>query len=93
MTEQSGVQAVGWLAGAGALIGLGQLLASKEKLTARLVFGRALSSAGLGASSAIILAFMPGLPFTAQLGLAATIASLGTSALERVVQKFFGSVK
>ena len=90
MESGDGVQAVGWLAGTGALIGLGQLLASKERLTMRIVFGRALSSAGLGASSAMILAWIPGLPMAAQLGIAATIASLGTSALERLVQKWLG---
>lgn len=74
----------------GLVVGIGQLLASRERLTWRIVVGRALSSAGLGASTGIALAWMPGLPLTAQLGLAALIASLGTSGLERLLQKFLG---
>jgi hypothetical protein len=71
----------------GLIIGIGQLLASTERLTMRIVVGRALSSAGLGASSAAILVWVPGLPVTAQFGIAALIASLGTSGLEKVLQR------
>lgn len=74
----------------GAMVGLGQLLASKEVLTARIVFGRMLSSAGLGAAAAFVLAIMPDLPISAQFGLAAALASLGTSGLERLFQKWIG---
>jgi hypothetical protein len=72
----------------GALVGLGQLLASQEVLTKRIVIGRMLSSAGLGAAAGAILTFIPQLPFAAQLGLAAAMASLGTSGLERLFQKW-----
>jgi hypothetical protein len=83
------LQSVGWLAVLGGLVGLGQLLASQEKLTARIVIGRFLSSAGIGAAAALPLAIMPDMPFGAQLALAAGLASLGTSALERLVQRVF----
>lgn len=76
------------LAAIGALVGLGQLLASKEILTKRIVIGRMLSSAGLGASAAAIIAIIPGLSLAAQFGIAAAIASLGTSGLERLFQKW-----
>lgn len=72
----------------GLIVGIGQLLASTEKLTLRIVVGRALSSAGLGASSAAMLVWFPGLPPAAQFGVAALFASLGTSGLERIVQKW-----
>lgn len=39
---------VGALGLVGVLVGLGQLLASRERLSTRIVVGRALSSAGLG---------------------------------------------
>lgn len=78
------------LAAMGAFIGIGQLLASKEQLTPRIIFGRAMSSAGLGAASAAVLVWFPDLPLVAQLGIAASIASLGTSFLEKAVQKYFG---
>ncbi len=88
--DNDSAKVVGWLAAIGCTIGLGQLLASKERLTARIIIGRALSSAGLGAASALILVWFPSIPFAAQLGAAATVASLGTSFLERLVQRFIG---
>lgn len=72
----------------GLIVGLGQLLASTERLTLRVVVGRALSSAGLGASSAALLVWIPGLPVAAQLGTAALFASLGTSGLEKILQRW-----
>jgi len=80
-------QGAGALGLVGLIVGIGQLLASTERLTMRIVVGRALSSAGLGASSAAILVWMPGLPVTAQFGIAALIASLGTSGLEKMIQR------
>jgi len=88
--EHKIAEAFGWMAGVGALVGLGQLLASEERLTLRIVIGRALSSAGLGAAAASILAWVPDTPLAAQLGLAAGLASLGTSGLERLAQRVFG---
>lgn len=79
-----------WLATLGAAVGLGQLLTSKEPLTIRLVAGRALVSGGLGMAAAAIIAIMPALPFAAQLGIAAMFASLGTSALEKFLNRVLG---
>ena len=76
------------LAGAGLVAGLGQLLASEEVLTARIVIGRALSSLALGVTAGTALTWMPDMPLTAMVGLACLIASLGTSGLERLLQKF-----
>lgn len=83
-------QVAGTLSLVGMIIGIGSLLASSEKLTLRIVFGRAISSAGLGAASSAILILIPDLPLAALLGCAALIASLGTSALERAFQKWLG---
>lgn len=74
----------------GLIVGIGQLLASREVLTWRIVVGRALSSAGLGASAAVAVAWLPDIPLAAQLGFAALLASLGTSGLERLFQKWLG---
>ena len=74
----------------GAIIGLGQLLGSDQKLTWRIVLGRALSSGGLGLAAGSALAFIPDIPPLALYGLSAAIASLGTSFLERIVQRFLG---
>jgi len=81
-------QGVMSLIAVGAMVGLGHLLASKEVLKTRIIIGRMLSSAGLGAAAAFILAFVPDLPLSAQFGLAAALASLGTSGLERLFQRW-----
>lgn len=68
-------------------IGIGQLLASTERLTARIVWGRALSTGGLSMAAGVVLVWIPDLPLIAQIGVAATLASLGTSGLERLFQR------
>lgn len=92
MIENNGLsdasKVVGTFGVVGLLIGVGQLLASKEVLTKRIVVGRALSSAGLGAASTSILILVPDIPLAAQFGFAALCASLGTSALERLFQRW-----
>ena len=76
------------LAGAGLVAGLGQLLASDEKLTPRIVIGRTLSSVALGTTAGVALTWIPDMPVPALVGLACAIASLGTSGLERLIQRF-----
>lgn len=71
----------------GVVTGLGQLMASKEKLTWRIVVGRCLSSAGLATAAGAVLLIFPGISPLAQIGVAAALASLGTSALERLIQR------
>lgn len=46
----SATQVAGTLSLVGLIVGIGGLLASTERLTLRIVVGRALSSAGLGAA-------------------------------------------
>ena len=92
MKEQL-VHPVALLAGAGIVAGLGQLLASSEKLTARIVIGRAMSSAALGVTAGTALTWIPNMPIEASMGLACLIASLGTSGLERLLQKFLETRK
>src|SRR5689334_14502737 len=77
----------------GIAIGLGQLLASQEKLTARIVWGRALSTGGISMASGLALVWIPDMPMIAQFGLAAAIASLGTSGLERLFQRWVGMTR
>lgn len=78
------------LAAVGVMIGIGQLLLSQEILTWRVIIGRAMSTAGLGMAAAVVLLLFPGVSLLAMVGLSAAIASLGTSALERVLQRFIG---
>ena len=74
----------------GTLTGLGQLLASKEQLTARIVIGRCLSTAGIAMAAGIVLLAFPGIHPLAQIGVAAAMASLGTSGIERLIQRVIG---
>ena len=74
----------------GVAVGIGQLLASAEVLTPRIIVGRALSTGGLGMVAGLAVVWIPDVPLVAQIGLAAAIASLGTSGLERVFQRIIG---
>ncbi len=78
------------LAAAGVVVGIGQLLVSKEALSWRVVIGRAMTSGGLGMAAGAALSWAPDLPLVAQLGIAAALASLGTSGLERILTRIVG---
>ena len=71
----------------GVMIGLGQLLAGNERLTLRLLVGRALSTGGLAMAAGVVLVWVPELSLVGQIGVAAGLASLGTSGLERAFQR------
>lgn len=71
----------------GVTIGLGQLLAGNERLTCRLLVGRALSTGGLAMAAGVVLVWVPELSMVGQIGVAAGLASLGTSGLERAFQR------
>lgn len=77
----------------GVIIGIGQLLGSSDKLTTRLILGRALSSAGLSLVAGVSLLQIPDMPLIPLIGLSALISSLGTSALEKFVQQYLGLKK
>lgn len=81
------------LAFIGLVVGIGQLLQSRERLQARVVIGRALTAGALGMAAGTVLAWWPELPWVAQAGLAAALASLGTSGLERVFARIVGGGK
>ncbi|THF55914.1 phage holin family protein [Pseudothauera rhizosphaerae] len=74
----------------GAVIGVGQLLASSERITARIVIGRCISTAGIAMAAGSVLVFVPDLSPVGQFGIAAGLASLGTSGLERMFQRVIG---
>lgn len=76
-----------WMPLIGATIGLGQLFSSKEVLTTRLIVGRALSSGGLATGAASLLVWYPDISPVALAGIAAVGASLGTSFLEKIIQR------
>lgn len=81
---------LGVLAFIGALIGLGKLLNSEERVTARVVVGRAVTNAGIGAAAGATALMFPDASPLVMYGVAAGLASLGTSALEYALKRRIG---
>jgi len=77
----------------GVLIGIGKLMSSGEPLSPRLVIGRAISTGGIAVAAGAILVWVPGLSLLGQIGVAAALASLGTSGLERLFARLIGGIK
>ncbi|MBX9738073.1 MAG: phage holin family protein [Phycisphaerales bacterium] len=75
----------------GSVIGLGQLLISDAPLTWRAAAGRAFVSGGLATIAGSVLLFVAGTPNLALFGVAAALASLGTSLIERVIMRYVRS--
>jgi hypothetical protein len=91
MLDQETVKHLGTLSAVGAVVGLGKLIVSTEPITIRAAVGRSIVSGGIGLAAASAVIIVPGLSIAAQIGLGALLASLGTSALERLLQRFTGT--
>lgn len=76
------------LATLGAVVGIGKLLASTEKITVRVVLARAIISGALGLCAAAATLMFPGISTNATIGVACVLSSLGTSAVESAFQKW-----
>ena len=76
-----------WFAALGVGIGLGKLLASRQVITTRLVIGRALVTGGLAISGHLIVLAFPTADFWVQFAVAGALASLGTSAIEKILTR------
>lgn len=76
------------LGAVGVVIGLGNLLSRGRDHQTSVIVGRAIVSGGLGMASGAILIWLPDVPLIGQLGLAAALASLGTSGIERIMSKY-----
>ncbi|ADM97093.1 Holin [Dickeya dadantii 3937] len=66
----------------GALIALGKLLASDEKITPRLFFGRMILGSATSMAAGAALVWVPGLPPMAVTGLGAALGVAGHQAVE-----------
>ena len=88
--EYSAWQILSAMSMIGITTALGQLLASEEKLTCRIIIGRTLSSVGLAISSGAIMLWFADPHPLALIGVSAGAASLGTSFIERIIQKKLG---
>jgi hypothetical protein len=72
----------------GAAIGLAQLCGSAEQVSWRLACARAVAVGGLSVAAGAVLVWLPETSLLGQIGLAAALASLGTSGLERLIVRF-----
>ena len=71
----------------GVLTAIGQILQSTTPITWRSAVGRCITTGGIAIVAGAALAIFPDLPLIAQLGIAAALASLGSSGIEVVLQK------
>lgn len=74
----------------GAIIGLGKLLQSRERLTWRLAIGRAITTSALAVAAFSVLAWIPGISIYAVIGMGALLASLGESFIEKLINRSIG---
>ncbi len=77
------------LAGVGAALAFGKLLAGGEKVTLRLIVGRLIIGAGLSMAAATALMMIPNVSPVALVGLGSALGILGQSFLERMVQRYW----
>lgn len=78
------------LAAIGAAIGIGKLMAADDPITLRLLIGRAITNAGIGAAAGAVMLFVPDANPVLLYGAAAGLASVGTSTLEYILKSRFG---
>lgn len=71
----------------GAAIGIAQLVIGAERITWRVALARAVTVGGLATAAGAVLIWLPDTPLLGQIGLAAALASLGTSGLERLLTR------
>jgi len=84
---QSELKLAGTLAGVGVVVALAKMLASTEPLTWRVVVGRAILSGVLGLAAGAIVIFVPEITFIGQVSVACILTSMGSSALEPLLNR------
>ncbi|WP_050465091.1 phage holin family protein [Herbaspirillum autotrophicum] len=81
----------------GAVIGVGKLLASDEKLSIRLVIGRTVLGSATSMLAGVVLLQFPDIPHLALLGIASGLGILGSQTVEVLLRrragKFIGGGK
>ena len=75
--------------GIGVLIAMGQILQSKDPITWKVAIGRCITTGGIALVAGAALTMFPNIPFIAQIGVAAMLASLGNSGLEMMLHRLF----
>lgn len=89
--QSHGLMEIAGIAAAGAVVGVGRLLASADPITWRYAIGRAVLSAALATSCFTVLAWIPNAPTALVVGVAMLLASLGSSGLTMLAQRVFNT--
>ena len=76
-----------YLAGIGALIGLGKLLQTNQHLTWRLTLGRMMTGSAVSTIAGLALIHIPEMPFPAVMALGSALGILGAEFLEQWMKK------
>lgn len=89
-TPDNNYTTLGIAAGIGFLIAVGRVLAADEHVSMKQVIGRAIINTGIALGAFAVLTFIPGLGMEGKIGMAALIASLGTTGAEMLLRKIMG---
>lgn len=76
----------------GAMVGLGKLLASDEKLSMRLVIGRTLLGSATSLLAGVALLQFPDIPQLALLGIGSGLGILGSQTIEVLLKRRAGKI-
>ena len=76
----------------GAVIGVGKLLASDEKLSIRLVIGRTVLGSATSMLAGVVLLQFPDIPHLALLGIASGLGILGSQTIEVLLKRRAGKI-
>jgi hypothetical protein len=71
----------------GAVIGVGKLLLSEEKLTPRVILGRAIMGSATSLVAGVALMEIPGMQPMTLLGIGSALGILGQQYLEKILRK------
>lgn len=74
----------------GVFLAAGRMLAAGERVTVMVALGRAVVNAGFAVAGFALLAVIPGLSIAAEIGVAALMASLGTTGVEMMAKRILG---
>lgn len=75
---------------AGGLVGFAQVLAKGGRFDWKLALARAILNGALGVSAAVASVWFPTISLPALVGLACFLSSIGTSGVEKLLQRWIG---
>jgi hypothetical protein len=77
----------------GAVIGVGKLLTSSEKLTFRLILGRAILGSATSMIAGVVLIQIPAISELSLLGVGSALGIVGSQYIEKTLRKYMAKVE